>query len=426
GTHRPARRLRRAAAHRGAGGLRARRLGPGHGALHGPAAGGGVPAALLRHERVLHAGNPVLHLRRRPDDARRHRGQVGRVGRRDGGAPARRAWAGEHRRRDPVRRRFGFGRGRRQRGGRGDDPADEGARLRARLRGEPHRQRRADRPADPAEPQHDPLRDRRRRGDQRGGPVHRGPPARPYLDGRPHGRGLAGGDPPRLPARELPGLGDPAAAAGRLAAGPHADRHHLRRRPLRRLHRDRERLRRRALRPLGDDAGVPGDELAGLHGSRRRGRAHHGHGDADHRHRHLLRLAHGAVAGAGADGGADARHHRGPVADAAADQPGPAAARHLHGHGAAHHDRHADLPARGEGHGDGPGAFRDHADPEPRHRHHHAAGGAGAVRGLRGGQGLDVGGDEVQPALLRGLPSRAAAGHLRAGALAVAALAVPL
>ncbi|CAA9215571.1 MAG: TRAP-type C4-dicarboxylate transport system, large permease component, partial [uncultured Acetobacteraceae bacterium] len=426
GTHRPARRLRPAAAHRRAGGLRARRFGAGHGVLHGPAAGGGVPAARLRHERVLHAGDPVLHLRRRLDDARRHRGPAGGAGRRHGGAPARGLGAGEHRGRDPVRRRVRLGGCGRLGGWRRDDPADEGARLRAGLRGEPDGQRGADRPPDPAEPQHDPLRDRRRGGDQRGGPVHRGPHARPPADAGADGGGMAGGHPPRLPARALPGLGCAAPAARRFATRPHADRHHLRRRTLRRLHRDRERLRRRALRRAGHHRGVPRHDVGRLHRGGGWGHAHDRHGHADHRHRHVLRLVDGPAPSAGADGGADARHHRGPAADPAADQRDPAAARHLHGHGPAHHDRHADLPAGGQGAGDGPGPLRHHADPEPRHRHHHAAGGAGAVRGLRGGQGLDVGGDEVQPALLRRLPGRAAAGHLRPGAVALAAIAVPL
>ena len=42
-------------------------------ALHGPAAAGRLPAAEFRHERLLAAGHPLLHLCRRPDGARRHR-----------------------------------------------------------------------------------------------------------------------------------------------------------------------------------------------------------------------------------------------------------------------------------------------------------------------------------------------------------------
>ena len=47
-----------------------------HRALSRPAAAGGLPAAELRHERLLADGHPVLHLCRRPDGARRHRQRI--------------------------------------------------------------------------------------------------------------------------------------------------------------------------------------------------------------------------------------------------------------------------------------------------------------------------------------------------------------
>ncbi|CAA9242891.1 MAG: TRAP-type C4-dicarboxylate transport system, large permease component, partial [uncultured Craurococcus sp.] len=424
GTHPAARQLHPAAADRRAGRLLPWRRRLRHRALHGLAAHRGVPAARLRHERLFHAGDPLLHLRRRPDDARPDRRPAGGAGGRHGRASARRARAGEHRRRDLVRRGLRLGGRRCQRGRRGDDPADEGAGLCAGLCRQHHRQCRADRPADPAQPQHDPLRHRGRRGDQRGGSLHRRHRPRARDDALAHGRRLARGGEARLPAGDLSGLGDPGAADLQRHPRADADRHHLRRRPQRRLHRDGERLRRGDLCAAGGAAGLSQPELGGLRPRCRRGGADDGHGDAHHRHGLRLRLADGAAAGAGADGGADEGHHRRPADDAADHQHRAAAAWHLHGHGAADHDRHADLPAGREGDRYGPGAVRHRAHRQSRHRHHHATGRAGALRRLRGRQGLDVGCDEDLGALLCGDGRGADAGHLCAGAEPLAAGAV--
>ena len=142
-------------------------------ALHGPAAAGRVPAAELRHERLLAARHPLLHLCRRPDGARRHRPADRRLRRLAGRPSARRPRPGQHRHRDAVRRHFRLGGGGGRGGRRPDDPADEGARLRRRLCGQRHLDGGADRAAAAALAQHDHLFDLGRRQDLHRRPVHR-------------------------------------------------------------------------------------------------------------------------------------------------------------------------------------------------------------------------------------------------------------
>ena len=119
---------------------------------------------------------------------------------------ARRPRAGQHRHRDAVRRHFRLGGGGSGGGRRADDPADEGARLRRRLRRQRHLDGGADRAASAAVAQHDHLFDLGRRKDLHRRPVHRrhhpGPAARAGADGH----GLLRGAQPRLSDRAVPGL----------------------------------------------------------------------------------------------------------------------------------------------------------------------------------------------------------------------------
>ncbi len=145
---------------------------PGDGALHGPAADRRLPADQFGHERLRDDGDPVLHLRRRPDDPRRHRRPADPLRRRPRRPSARRARTGQRRRLHALRRHFGLGHRRRLGGRRHHDPADGEARIRQGLRGQRHGQRGHHRAPDPALAQHDHLFDRGRRHDLGGGPLH--------------------------------------------------------------------------------------------------------------------------------------------------------------------------------------------------------------------------------------------------------------
>ena len=173
-----------------------RAAGPGH-----------LPADDVRDERVQLPRDPVLHLRRRADAARRHRRQDRRL-REDAGRPRpRRARHVERHRLHAVRRHLGLAGRRRLGDGLGDDPDDEEGRLRRRLRGERHHARVARRCADADVAQHDHLlaRGGRARVDRRTDPRRRRADDRAR---RLHaGRRLLGRRAPQLPARHLARLG---------------------------------------------------------------------------------------------------------------------------------------------------------------------------------------------------------------------------
>ena len=266
-------------------------------ALPRPAAARGVPARRLRRLGLHADGDPVLHLRRRPDGAGRHRRAHRRLRRLADRPRPRRPRPGQHRRLDALRRHLGLGRRRGGRGRRHHDPADEGARLRRRLRGQRHLDGGADRAAAAAVAQHDHLLDLRRRPHLDRRPLHRRHHPRPAARARALDHRLHRRPPPRLPDRALPGLRPRRPAVPDLAPRPAAHRHHLRRRALGRLHRHRELLRRGALRAprhrCSSTATSPGREF--VHATQAGG-AHHLDGAADHRHGRRLRLADGLPA----------------------------------------------------------------------------------------------------------------------------------
>ena len=125
-----------------------------------------------RHERLLAAGDPVLHPGRRDHGGRRH-GRAPRQPRQGvRRLHPRRHGAGQHRRLDHVRLHLRLV-GRRHRGGRlGDDPADDQERLSAPVRRQRHHLGLAAAAAAAALAQHDHLFARRRRHDLGRAPVH--------------------------------------------------------------------------------------------------------------------------------------------------------------------------------------------------------------------------------------------------------------
>ncbi len=242
----PLRRLHPADVDRHADRLLPRRRQLCDGGLYGPAAAGGIPAAEFRHERVFAARHPLLHLRRRPDGARRHRPAHRRLRRLARWPCARWPRPGEYRHRDALRRHFRFG-GRRSGGRRrADDPADEGSRLRRGLCRQRHLDGRADRTASAAFAQHDHLFDLCRRQDFHRRPVHRRHHSRAAAGRLAHGHRLFRRSQARLSDGTLSRLRDGGAAFRHRDPRIASHRNHLRRCPLRHLHRYRKLLRRGA------------------------------------------------------------------------------------------------------------------------------------------------------------------------------------
>ena len=246
-----------------------------------PAARDGLPEHDLGHERVLVPRDPVLHLLRRADAARRHRGQDRELCPRPRRALARRAGHGQRGRLHAVRRRIRLAGRRRVGDGRRDDSDDEARGLQCRLRRQRDDPCLAGRRADAHVPQHDHLRLRRterRRNDRRHGdqgridrrPDVRGPAARGMPDHLHARRRVLGGGQERLPEERrrqghrppIPGLVCGAGVAGGGAAGT------VRRDPDSRLHHqrcddgNRGRRHRGGLFAAPDLRRVPHDELA--------------------------------------------------------------------------------------------------------------------------------------------------------------------
>ena len=155
---------------------------------------------------------------------------------------------------------------------------------------------------------------------------------------------------------------------------PPPDRHHLRRRALRHLHRHGELLRRGDLRAARHAASSTAPST-GASSSTPRMQAVRttsmvlliiGMAGAFGWLMAYLKVAQMTVDMMGAI-------CREPADHPPDDQRHPAGARHLHGHGAADHHHHADLPAGGHRLRRRSGAFRRHHDPQPRHRPQHPA-----------------------------------------------------
>ncbi|KAJ8135827.1 hypothetical protein OY671_010960, partial [Metschnikowia pulcherrima] len=154
---------------RRAGGLRHRAVVHHGHHVRRPAAGSGLPADDLGHERVFVPGHPLLHLHRRADAVRRHcrphRGVRQVAGGPCAGRPGHVQRGGSH----AVRRRVGISGGGRVGDGLGDDPDDEARGLSRRLRGKRHDPRGAGGRADADQPQHHHLHaGRGRQGIHRG------------------------------------------------------------------------------------------------------------------------------------------------------------------------------------------------------------------------------------------------------------------
>ena len=220
------------------------------GAVDRPAARSRDAQGLRRHERLLAAGDSVLHPRRRHHGGRRHGRAAGQSRQGVRRLHPRRHGAGQYRGLDDVRLHLGL-LGRRYGGGRlGHDPADDQERLSALVRRQRHDLGIAAAAAAAALAQHDHLFARRRRHDLGRAAVHGrhrpGAAARAVAD-------RAACSSSRTGEKYPEGRGRPAAAGAqdrrRRGLGHDHHRDHSRRHPLRRLHADRirrDRLRLRA------------------------------------------------------------------------------------------------------------------------------------------------------------------------------------
>jgi hypothetical protein len=133
-----------------------------------------------------------------------------------------------------------------------------------------------------------------------------------------------------------------------------------------------------------------------------------------------LRLHDGDPAGAGEGLGVLRRDLERQAHVPALHQCPPAAARHVHGSGADAADLHADLPADHPAVRHRPGALRHRHDPQSGHRVAHAAGRAHHGGRLRDRRGQHGGRFTLHSGVLRTDADRAHAGHLSAGAVALA------
>ena len=224
------------------------------------------------------------------------------------------------------------------------------------------------------------------------------------------------------PSEPFPGFAHGLALVRRRLARHPADRHHLRRRPLRRLHRDGKLLHRGHLRAAGHDLRLPRDDLDGFHRGRRCGAV---------RTTAMVLL----VIGCASAFGWLMAFLQVPQATIAAMQAlsdNPIVILLLINVILLVLGTFMDmapmiiictpifLPVV-KAFGVDPRAFRRRPDPQRRHRAQHAAGRLGAVRRLRGRQDQHRRGHEDDLAVLRRQRRGAAARHLCSGLLPLAA-----